>query len=49
MITTSYGGEEFVGPHDDSDHDWEGDLDISAIVQGVDLTAIVEQHDPDLA
>jgi len=45
-------GNEFIGP---VEHDgWEGypttedgDLDIAAIVESIDLSAIVERHDPD--
>lgn len=46
------GSSEFIGPFE---HDgWEGypvtdtgDLDIGAIVESIDLSAIVERHDPD--
>src|SRR5690606_8911145 len=46
------GSSEFIGPFE---HDgWEGypvtdtgDLDIGAIVESIDLSAIVARHDPD--
>lgn len=40
-------GDQFIGPYYEKDRDWDGDLDIAAIVEGVDLGAIVERHDPD--
>ena len=48
-------GEEFIGPAYDEDcGDWSdyphteiGDLDYAAIVEGIDLMAIVERHDVD--
>ncbi|MFB7672963.1 hypothetical protein ACFC26_16295 [Kitasatospora purpeofusca] len=46
-------GDEFIGPayKDDQDFDGyldeDGDLDISTIIEGVDLAAIVERWDPD--
>lgn len=47
-------GSEFIGPFEHDPAEWAGypvtetgDLDIAAIVAGVDLSAIVERHDPD--
>lgn len=41
-------GNEFYGPYYEADYDWTGELDIAEIIEGVDLGAIVERHDPDL-
>lgn len=48
-------GEEFIGPHRPEEDEWadypvneDGNLDIHAIVESIDLDAIVERHDPDL-
>lgn len=47
-------GNEFIGPFEHAPDAWDGypttedgDLDIAAIVESVDLSAIVERHDPD--
>ncbi len=47
-------GDEFIGPFEYDPAEWAGypvtetgDLDIAAIVAGVDLSAIVARHDPD--
>jgi hypothetical protein len=42
-------GDEFTGPYYAKDCEWAGDLDIAAIVEAIDLGAIVERHDPDSA
>jgi hypothetical protein len=46
-------GDEFVGPHEPEDGEWDGcpvdeygGLDIKAIVDSIDLSAIVEAHEP---
>lgn len=44
----SLNGDEFYGPAYDDDCAWEGELDISGIIEGIDLGEIVERHDPDL-
>src|SRR5690554_2527296 len=48
------GSSEFIGPFEHAPDAWDGypvtdtgDLDIAAIVRSVDLSAIVERHDPD--
>ncbi len=48
------GSSEFIGPFEYDPAEWAGypvtetgDLDIAAIVAGVDLSAIVARHDPD--
>ena len=47
-------GNEFIGPFEHAQDAWDGypttedgDLDIAAIVESVDLSAIVARHDPD--
>jgi len=47
-------GNEFIGPAEYDPNEWagyptteDGDLDIAAIVADVDLSAIVERHDPE--
>lgn len=47
-------GNEFIGPFEHAQDAWDGypvtddgDLDIGAIVEAIDLVAIVERHDPD--
>lgn len=40
-------GNEFIGPAYEDDHTWEEELDIPAVVKGVDLMEIVERHDVD--
>jgi hypothetical protein len=47
-------GDQFIGPAYDDDKDFDGypenedgDLDINAIVESVDLAEIVERYDPD--
>ena len=42
-------GNQFYGPYHFAGCDWDGELDIAEIIRGVDLTAIVERHDPDSA
>lgn len=42
-------GDQFIGPFYDADCHWEGELDIKEIIENVDLAAIVERHDIDLA
>lgn len=37
-------GNEFIGPAYDADCHWDGDLDIKAIVDGIELGPIVERH-----
>lgn len=51
---TLTGSSEFIGPFEHAPDAWAGypvtdtgDLDIGAIVRSVDLSAIVERHDPD--
>lgn len=41
-------GDEFIGPYYDDDCGWEGELNISELIEEIDLFAIVEKHDPDL-
>ncbi|MGW3072383.1 hypothetical protein [Kitasatospora sp. NPDC001132] len=40
-------GEEFIGPAYEKDHSWDGDLDISEIIDSIDVGPIVERWDPD--
>lgn len=47
-------GDEFIGPFEHAQDAWDGypvtedgDLDIGAIVEAIDLSAIVARHDPD--
>ena len=47
-------GNEFIGPFEHAQDAWDGypvtetgDLDIGAIVEAIDLSAIVARHDPD--
>lgn len=40
-------GNEFYGPYYEDGRHWEGELDISGIIDRVDLAAIVARHDPD--
>lgn len=42
-------GDEFIGPAYETDQSWDGDLDIRAIVEQVDLWAIIERYDVDMA
>ncbi|MFE7462438.1 hypothetical protein ACWFMI_24615 [Nocardiopsis terrae] len=49
-------GNDFYGPYYAADRNFDGyptnehgDLDITAIIRGIDLAPIVERHDPDLA
>ena len=42
-------GNNFYGPYYPADYTWDGELDISEIIEGIDLGAIVERHDPDNA
>lgn len=42
-------GNEFIGPYYEADQSWEGELDIHALIQEIDLTPIVDRHDPDNA
>ena len=48
-------GDEFIGPYYEADQEFvasdypctdEGDVDIAEIINGIDLAAIVERHDP---
>ncbi|WP_160051309.1 hypothetical protein [Nocardiopsis sp. FR26] len=48
-------GNEFYGPYYAENHGWDedlndelGQLNITAIIETIDLAAIVERHDPDL-
>ncbi|QVJ03084.1 hypothetical protein KGD82_13700 [Nocardiopsis eucommiae] len=45
--SVSLAGDEFYGPYYATDQDWDGELDIAEIIQGIDLGEIVDQHDPD--
>lgn len=38
-------GDEFYGPAYAEDRDWDGDLDITAAIEGVDFWAIAEKHE----
>ncbi|MFD8654962.1 hypothetical protein [Streptomyces mirabilis] len=38
---------DFQGPAYEDDYTWEGDLDIHAVVEGVDLQGIINRHDVD--
>ena len=40
-------GNEFYGPYHDDDCTWDGELNISEIIDGIDLAAIVDRNDPD--
>jgi hypothetical protein len=40
-------GNEFIGPYSADDYTWDGELDIHAIVESIDLGAIVDANDPD--
>lgn len=42
-------GDEFIGPAYAEDCTWDGELDITAIVESIDFWAIVEKHDVDHA
>lgn len=42
-------GDQFIGPYYAEDRTWDGELDIAAIVESIDLGAIVQRHDPDNA
>jgi hypothetical protein len=42
-------GDQFYGPYYEADYTWDGDLDIASIIQGIDLAAIIDKHDPDNA
>lgn len=42
-------GDNFIGPYHEADYTWEGELNISEIIEGIDLAAIIERHDPDNA
>lgn len=41
----SLAGDDFYGPWYEADYTWDGELDIAAIVKGIDLTAIIKRHD----
>lgn len=43
----SLAGDNFYGPYYETDQDWDGELDIAEIITGIDLGAIVAEHDPD--
>lgn len=38
-------GNEFIGPYREEDCDWEGELDIKALVDEIDLMEIVKRHE----
>lgn len=40
-------GDEFIGPAYEEDRDWDGELDIQAVIESIDLSPIVERWDPD--
>lgn len=40
-------GNDFIGPYYEADCDWDGELDIAALIEEIDLQAIVERHDVD--
>lgn len=40
-------GNEFIGPAYEKDYSWDGELDISEIIEGIDVGPIVERWDPD--
>ena len=42
-------GNEFIGPYYEADQNWDGELDIEAVIEDIDLAPIVERHDPDNA
>ncbi|MGP3979451.1 hypothetical protein ACTWQF_36680 [Streptomyces sp. 8N114] len=42
-------GNDFIGPYYEADHVWTGELDIAAVIEDVDLFAIIERHDVDHA
>ncbi|GHG15259.1 hypothetical protein ACFFSH_40075 [Streptomyces filamentosus] len=38
-------GDEFIGPAYEADKDWEGDLDIKEIIEGIDFWEIVARYE----
>lgn len=40
-------GDQFYGPYYDEDRAWDGELDISEIIGGIDLFALVSKYDVD--
>lgn len=47
-------GDEFIGPHQPKDGEFDGyptnedgDLDFAAMIEGIDISEIVDRHDPD--
>jgi hypothetical protein len=40
-------GDEFIGPAYEKDQSWDGELDISEIIEAIGLGSIVERWDPD--
>lgn len=43
--TVTLSGDEFYGPADPADYDWHGDLDITAVIEGVDFWEIAARHE----
>lgn len=43
--TVTLSGAEFYGPADPADYDWDGDLDITAIIEAVDFWEIAARHE----
>lgn len=41
-------GDEFIGPAYEADVDWDGELDLTARIEKINLFEIVEHHDVDL-
>lgn len=41
-------GDQFYGPYYEADYTWDGGLDITSLIEDIDLGEIVERHDPDL-
>ncbi|MFE9382408.1 hypothetical protein ACFYMO_04090 [Streptomyces sp. NPDC007025] len=42
-------GNDFLGPFYPADYTWEGELNISEIIEDIDLFAIIQRHDVDNA
>ena len=38
-------GNAFFGPDFASEKSWDGELDITSLVEGIDLSAIIDAHD----
>jgi hypothetical protein len=43
--TVTLSGDEFYGPAHDTDRDWEGDLDITSVIEAVDFWALAARHE----